>query len=310
MCFSMNSAHSFDQRVRLAAFDWLRKKTSAQGDVLDRKLLARGFPFEGERIPLVSPQGIFKPRQLEIPLTISTAPGGPYSDTFHGGLLSYRYRGKDPEHRDNVGLQRAMSKGVPLIYLYGLIPGRYLVVYPVFVVADDRGTLTFTIAVEDRLLAESGRISEWPSEIVGESGAIRREYITGSVRVRLHQHAFRERVLRAYREQCALCRLRHQELLDAAHIIPDADPGGEPEVRNGLSLCKLHHAAFDRHFLGVRPDYIVVVRQDVLEEIDGPMLRHGLQGLHGTKIYFPRNEMLRPDQERLAARFEEFRRAG
>ncbi len=45
-----------------------------------------------------------------------------------------------------------------------------------------------------------------------------------------------------------------------------------------MSLCQLHYAAFDRSFLGVRPDYIIRVRTDVLEEVDGPMLRHGLQG--------------------------------
>ena len=98
-------------------------------------------------------------------------------------------------------------------------------------------------------------------------------------RQRLHQRSFRERVLRAYREQCALCRLRHQELLDAAHIVPDTEPGGDPIVPNGLSLCKLHHAAFDRHFVGVRGHYVVEVRPDLLEEHDGPMLVHGLQGL-------------------------------
>jgi hypothetical protein len=52
-------------------------------------------------------------------------------------------------------------------------------------------------------------------------------------------------VLAAYRHQCSLCRLKHEELLDAAHIIPDADPEGEPVVSNGLALCRLHHSAFD-----------------------------------------------------------------
>ena len=77
-----------------------------------------------------------------------------------------------------------------------------------------------------------------------ENSSGRRRYITSEYRVRLHQAAFRERVLDAYQDQCSLCRLRHRELLDAAHIIPDSDPDGEPVVPNGLALCKLHHAAF------------------------------------------------------------------
>ncbi|HYS04426.1 MAG TPA: HNH endonuclease [Candidatus Dormibacteraeota bacterium] len=45
---------------------------------------------------------------------------------------------------------------------------------------------------------------------------------------------------------------------------------------NGLALSKLHHAAFDRHILGVRPDPTVGLRLDVLPEPDGPMLKYGL----------------------------------
>ena len=130
------------------------------------------------------------------------------------------------------------------------------------------------------------------------------------IKRRLHQTRFRERVVAAYSSTCALCRLRHQELLDAAHIIPDARPGGEPVVPNGLCLCKIHHAAFDQNIIGVSPDYVVSVRTDILEEVDGPMLRHGLQGLHGGSIALPRRQRDRPDRERLAQRFEEFRQAG
>src|SRR5919197_4456221 len=48
-------------------------------------------------------------------------------------------------------------------------------------------------------------------------------------------------VLRAYRERCAICRLRREELLDTAHILADGHPRGAPIVPNGLALCTLHH---------------------------------------------------------------------
>ena len=104
-----------------------------------------------------------------------------------------------------------------------------------------------------------------------------------------------------------MCRLRHRELLDAAHIIKDRDPLGLPMVRNGLSLCKLHHAAFDGHLIGVRPDYVVEVRADVLEEEDGPMLLHGLKGMHRIELpVLPRKADEKPDREMLERRYEEF----
>jgi putative restriction endonuclease len=146
---------------------------------------------------------------------------------------------------------------------------------------------------------KSGQISDPDIEV-------RRAYLTAGVRRRLHQRGFRERVLRAYREQCAFCRLKHLELLDAAHIIPDTEPDGEPVVKNGISLCKLHHAAFDKFLLGITPDYMIQVRQDVLKEKDGPMLIHGLQGLHQSKIILPKRTELRPNRDLLERRYQQF----
>ncbi len=240
-----------DLEVRLTAFAWLKSQVATFGDLLPLDALRRGFEFQGERVPLVGPQGIFKPRVIpEIPLSITTTPNSPYDDSFdRDGLLWYRYRGTDPLHWENVGLRLAMRRQVPLVYFHGVVPGQYLAVW------------------------------------------------------------FRERVLRAYRERCALCHLKHRELLDAAHIVPDTHPEGEPVVTNGLALCKIHHAAFDHYLIGVRPDYVVEVHPRILAESDGPMLRHGLQGMHDTRIELPGSRRDYPDPERLRDRYEKFRGA-
>jgi putative restriction endonuclease len=294
-----------DIRIRQRAFDWLAEQTEQYGELLPRTLLAAGFHYEDNQIRLVGPQGIFKPQAMRLPLSITTAPTGPYKDSFSGDLLLYKYRGTDPHHRDNEGLRQAMLECVPLVYLHGIVQGKYVAAWPVFVVADNPIGLTFSVAVDDA--AANGlpdRISEATAVSPQDEG--RRAWVTREFRQRLHQQGFREKVLRAYRQQCALCRLRHVELLDAAHIIPDAEADGEPIVSNGLALCKLHHAAYDRHFVGIRPDYLVEVRQDILEESDGPMLLHGLQGMHGQRIQLPRTVEWQPDPERLARRYARF----
>ena len=84
---------------------------------------------------------------------------------------------------------------------------------------------------------------------------------------------------------------------------------GKPTVRNGLALCKLHHAAFDRYFVGVTPDYVVHVRPDLLREEDGPTLVHGIQALHGARMAVPRKAGLQPDPHFLERRYDAFRRA-
>lgn len=293
-----------DVEIRRAAFAWLCEQVDIHGQVLSRELLAKGFPYNGELIPLVSPQGIFKPRQMALPLSITTVADGPYQDAFGPSLLRYRYRGRDPNHRDNVGLRELIRRREPLTYFHALIKGKYLPVWPVFVVNDDPASLTFSVAVDDALVLKAG--TDLPTVAEDAAADIRRGYITATIRQRIHQAAFRERVIDAYRQQCALCRLRHEELLDAAHILPDADPEGEPVVPNGIALCKLHHAAFDRFFLSVRPDYAIEIRRDVLQESDGPMLRHGLQGMHGQLIQLPTRTALRPSPDLLAARHRRF----
>jgi len=300
-----------DALVRQRAFEFLDELVALHGDVLPRDVLLRGFDFQGSRVPLVGPKGIFKPAVLlEIPLSITTAPPKagkerPYDDYWGSDGLRYRYRGTDPNHPDNSGLREAMRRKAPLVYFHGIVPGQYFASYPALVVGDDIERLTFSVEIDH------ARYVSFEAVAVEESGAeARRAYVTAVTRRRLHQEAFRERVLAAYRRCCALCRLRHGELLDAAHIIPDSDPRGLPVVSNGIALCKLHHAAFDQQFLGIRPDCVVHVRRDILDEIDGPMLLHGLQGVHGQKILVPRVAADRPNPEFLADRYERFLQAG
>lgn len=293
-----------DRKVRLAAFQWLDAQVTLHGDVLPRELLLGGFMFRGERVPLVSPQGIFKPRLLDRPLSITTAPRGPYDDSFsEDGFLLYKYRGTNPQHPDNVGLREALIQGLPLVYFHGIVPGKYLAVWPVYIIEDHPGDLSFKVAVDDAVSLHTPIQAEEVTQV--QEG--RRAYVTATVRRRLHQRSFRARVLKAYREQCALCRLRHHELLDAAHIVPDIDPKGLPVIPNGIALCKLHHAAFDRFIIGITPDYEVEVRADILEEEDGPMLQHGLKELHRSRIVLPTRKALWPDRDLLDRRYQQFR---
>lgn len=296
-----------NQLIRIRAFEWLSQQVAIFGDVLPRKLLEEGFLLDEERIPLVSPQGIFKPRSFELPLSITTAPNGPYDDSFgQDGFLLYRYRGTDIHHRDNVGLRKAYETGVPLIYFHGIVPGKYLAIWPVYIIGDDPQRFTFKVAVDDSAL-----IAREEKEVVKikEDSTPRRAYITASVRLRMHQRSFREKVLEAYRSQCALCRLKHIELLDAAHIIPDNELDSKPTVENGIALCKLHHAAFDSFILGITPDYMVEVKARILDEEDGPMLQHGLQELHTQKIILPSSKTLWPNRDYLERRYQKFKEA-
>lgn len=295
-----------DWRGRLATFQWLADSGAPDAE-LTRTTLERGFDLNGVRISLVGPSGIWKPSGFDLPLSITTIPSGPYPDRVDDttNRLRYSYRGVDPNHRDNAGLRRALERNVPLVYFYRTDPGRYLATFPVFIVGDDPKQLAFWVKVDEAwALDEESSVSATSIDT-----PIRREYATRLVRQRLFQAEFRRRVVEAYRTRCALCRLRHPALLDAAHITADSHPSGEPVVSNGMALCKLHHAAFDQFFFTVNPDYEVEVRPSILKETDGPMLVIGLQQIHRTAIELPLDPQHRPDRDRLAARYEAFKRA-
>jgi putative restriction endonuclease len=301
-----------DWQIRLAAMSQL-EVLRHRGDGLVRASdLDEGFEFGGERIALWNPRrGIWRPRQLQSPgaaLTILTAPRvvgrtPAYDDEVAAedrAWFGYKYEGTDPSLWTNVAVRRAAELHRPLIYLYGVTKGTYEPIFPVYVTADNPAALTFRIEVDTPFSAAE------PKDEALTTFAVRREYQTVAVKRRLHQHRFREMVLAAYRRRCTMCRLGHVQLLDAAHIIADHDDRGLPEVSNGLALCKIHHTAYDTNILGIDRDLLIHVREDILKEIDGPMLEYGLKGMAGRRIVVPRTEGLRPNLAYLAERFEGF----
>ena len=96
-------------------------------------------------------------------------------------------------------------------------------------------------------------------------------------------------------------------LLDAAHIVEDQhELLGQPVVRNGIPLSKIHHAAFDAHLIGIDPDYRLHVSDRLLAQKDGPMLE-AIKGLDGGQLRLPKRGQDCPDRDRLALRFERFK---
>ncbi|WP_114560187.1 HNH endonuclease [Desertihabitans aurantiacus] len=264
------------------------------------------FTFRGMRIPLLDySRGIRKPSQLSAALsfrTVYTAPDKtpPYADQEGlDGLLRYKMRGDDPEQAENRALRAAMRAQLDLIWFVGVESGRYLPIYPVRLVAEETQDLQFVVALDREQRMILGAAHTEPLEDI-------RRWAQQVTQRRLHQPIFRARVLAAYQRRCAMCHLRHVNLLDASHILADRHELGQAVVPNGLSLCKIHHAAFDQHLIGVRPDLQIAVRRDVLVEIDGPMLRHGIQELDGLRLETPRERSARPDEARLEIRYNEF----
>ena len=60
-----------DFQIRLYAFDWLRDQVEFFGGVLPRKVLLEGFSISGNKYGLVGPKGIWKPKGMNLPISIN-----------------------------------------------------------------------------------------------------------------------------------------------------------------------------------------------------------------------------------------------
>jgi putative restriction endonuclease len=296
-----------DVALRRAAMAWLTVRTNDGLDSIHSEEL-RDFTFEGERVPLVDLQrGIRKPAFLETALSIRTVyrPEGatrPYEDSEGpDGFIRYKWRGDDGDHAENRALRAAMRLRLPLIWFFGVGPGLYQPIFPVYFLAEEPEQQQFVVGYEGM----SATVSS--GSLVEEQ---LRRYIIRETKQRVHQPVFRATVMRAYETRCSVCSLRHGQLLDAAHIVPDSHEHGIASVRNGIALCKIHHAAFDAKILGIRPDHVVQIRSDLLDEIDGPMLQYGLKERHNEPLMvLPVSRHEHPDPVLLEMEYELFRTA-
>ncbi len=292
-----------DEDVRSSCFASLDVLCAKFGDdVPYREGLDAGFAFRGARLPFLTPyKGIYRARAQRGPaaLSINTSFESPYADQETDEGVRYAYRAGDVDHPDNRALRVARDLAVPIVYFVGTRPGWYRPFYPCYVVDDDPAARTVLVTKG----AMVGTLDEREAVLLDDP--LERRYAVREMRVRVHQARFRGRVIPAYRTQCAICRLKELRLLDAAHIVSDANVLGDPTVANGLSLCAIHHRAFDQNLVAVTPTYAVEVSPRLLADEDGPMLEV-LQGFDGEQIVVPQRRSHRPDPDRLALRYEAF----
>lgn len=290
-----------DMELRFACFVALQLLRAEFGeDIPYLGGLDRGFKYDGSRVAFLNPQkGIHRAACQRGPaaLSIKTSINSPYDDgeTDFGFRYDYREQG-GVNHADNKALRAAFSLQSPLAYFVGSRPNWYTPIWPIFIAADH--------SEGQHVIVTTGEVVGLVSSPAADE-EIQRIWRTQQVRARLHQNRFRGLVIPAYHSSCAICRLKEIRLLDAAHIVEDSHEQGIAAIRNGLSLCSIHHRAFDANLVGVDPDFRVRVARRLREDEDGPMLEL-LKGFHDKPILMPEKRGHRPDRDLLAMRYEKF----
>lgn len=274
-----------ETRIRLEAIQHVRTLRERWPAVPAAEL--RGFTVLGERVLLRGQQGIFKPAALSDPLSITTTISSDYThDTIEGSCVMYDFVPPTRDH-ENEALKRCAETVLPLIYFLQLKKRpspEYAVFAPVYVVGWDDEKRRFLVDLSEQRPGEvvspartarqlklpEIRTPDSPSEI----RELTRRYVISTVQQRLYEARFRNAVLDAYRDHCAVCELHVRALLDAAHVAPGYD------VSDGVALCATHRRAFDTGVLSFDRDYNVHVN------VDDP----ALEAYEGKHLALPANE--------------------
>ena len=112
------------------------------------------------------------------------------------------------------------------------------------------------------------RIEELDVSDIDSIGSPERRKVVTTIVRRYRAADFRRRVLGAYNHRCAMCGVQ-LDLLDAAHILPVAADNSTDDTNNGVALCKLHHAAFDRNLVSFDERYRIEVSNSELQRLAG-----------------------------------------
>ena len=185
-------------------------------------------------------------------------------------------------------------------------------------VPDDREVLRQTLIrtylpdfkqVIEGLLAETEQISAYREELlqrVEHTFSIQKSIESTETEEPIRTAGFRQAIMGTYNYTCAVCQLYiltldGESVTEAAHIIPFSESYND-DVRNGISLCQLHHWTFDKGLISLDRNYEVIVSELMLERGPTEWL---LTTLRGKSILLPEHNEFYPAQDALAWHREE-----
>lgn len=108
---------------------------------------------------------------------------------------------------------------------------------------------------------------------------------------------FADKVYKAYNYKCAMCGIG-LNLIEGAHIIPHSHELGTDEIDNGISLCSLHHTAYDKSLIYFDEEMNILINESKMEYLEKVGLDPGFrkfEKLAFEKIQLPDNHILRPN---------------
>ena len=118
---------------------------------------------------------------------------------------------------------------------------------------------------------------------------------SANVKLRRGQEYFRDAVLNNFGGRCGVTGLAVRELLIASHILPwGTHPDERLNVRNGLSLSRLHDAAFDRGLITFDDNFRLLLSPRLKAELSQRTVAENFGTYVGESLQLPDDAVL-PD---------------
>lgn len=128
------------------------------------------------------------------------------------------------------------------------------------------------------------------------------------IKQRTNQYLFRNMVLSAYNNSCCITGLACQELVEACHIVNWCDDKqNRLNPCNGLAMNTLFHKAYDKYYLGIKPDLTVVISDrlyDGLSKVSKDKTYKLFNPYNGVHIILPRK--FKPSITLIEKKFNQF----
>lgn len=127
-----------------------------------------------------------------------------------------------------------------------------------------------------------------------------------TIKQRINQSFFRDAVLSAYDYRCCITGLSCTELLEACHIVDWAtDERNRINPQNGLCMDTFFHRAYDKHYIGITPDYKIKISDRLINAYNSQnLIIKFLLSIDDNQITLPSRFL--PDKNLLDIHYQEY----
>ena len=283
----------------LSAYAWFTENTGQHISALPHRMKT---DKPTTAIPLSRDSGIYIPGKDRVrfkqgrryALSIHTGKGYDDKPLFHLAdgtwILDYaEHRGAADEQGYNTSLKNCLNDGIPVgVFLKDKLGG-YTILGLAYVERYNGFTGMFTL---------HGPVTpENALKLSDDSADERKAVITQQIR-REQQGKFRQLLLDAYNETCAITKTNVPQVLQAAHINPYRGKRSQI-VSNGLLLRADLHLLFDAYLLSIDP-------QNGLVAISQRLANSRYSSLKGKELYLPSDHHNEPNPSLLALHHNQF----